>query len=361
MVTPEFYNCLQWWVTHGEERNGVPTYLDGNSAHKGVWRGQGVHSTREAHEKMTESSRTPGGIPVVTTDACTDADGTDRPAMGGFLGGESYAINVPPPSGEAQAEEHIGLWEFRAGEIMITEVWHETLRNQRVLWRIDNMIAVAAVQKGYSGMASVDARLATFSERLYELGIDLWAIHIPGDWNTRADRISRNKDIARTCVYIMRPEVYADVEENLRNLKNVVTPYTGHTLDGYADATNTKCAQYCSILKPFEETPLAGHDIWLSCDFKSVWKAITHLLKEKANHPSGVRATLALPEWREADGNAPRWRPLLQKHCRLVMTIPKGSNVFLTRTVNIDLGDTQAGRLREAGPTPWNLDIWRML
>jgi hypothetical protein len=154
-----------------------------------VWRAQGVGDTSEAHERMDKTSRTDGGENVLTTDACTKCPTTGRPGLGAFYGREEFFVDVPL----AKREEHIGLHEFRIGPIVIGGRWAHHFENKRLLWRIDNMIAVAAVRKGYSGLAAVDELLPEFGELLWEKRIDLWAMHIAGVKNERADSVSRYK------------------------------------------------------------------------------------------------------------------------------------------------------------------------
>jgi hypothetical protein len=155
----------------------------------------------------------------------------------------------------------------------------------------------------------------------------------------------------------MKERIFKEIEETLRQQKTAKR-FTKHTLDGYADAANTKCTQYCSAAEPFEEKELQHHDVWLSCDFKNTRKAIGHLMRQKEKYPT-LSATLALPDRTEASGEKPNWQKQVEKHCQLVRRYEAGERIFLTKKVNADLGDAH-GELLEAGPMPWPLNIWRM-
>jgi hypothetical protein len=334
------------------ERNMVPTYLDGDPRHRGVWKAQGVDTSEQGHQRMDATSLTLGGVTVMTSDACTDADGTDRPAMGAFCGGESYFLDSLETT--LSTDEHIGYWEYYIGHKAITQRWAEKFRGQRVLWRCDNTIAIAAMNKGYSGLKSVDDLLPSLGEKLWELQINPAAVHIPGVWNDKADKISRRRLKPATCEYIMRNDKYEEICHLLKERKGIVRPFTHHTLDGYANAENAKCSQYNTEQNPFEEQSLADHDVWLSCDYKQVGKALKHLLDQKGLAPS-VRATLAIPNWEDAT-----WLGRLQKHCTLIKCYPKGANIFLTRKTVATIADYQGAKPTPAGPTPWELNIWRL-
>ena len=340
---------------NGMERNMVPTFLDGPECHKGVWKGQGVELTQEAHEQMDKTSATKGKMRVLTSDACTNADGTNRPGMGAFMGEESVFIDSPPST--LGSDEHIGYWEYIVGHKLIIERWAHLLKGERLLWRCDNKIAIAAINKGYSGLESVDKLLPELGEALWELKITPYAVHIPGVWNDKADGISRRKIKASTCEYVMKNHFYEDVCERLRNRKGIVKPFTNHTLDGYANEENAKCSEYCTEQSQFELKSLNNHDSWVSCDYKNVPIMLNHLLKEKQKHTTSVRATLAIPHWEDAP-----WLTKLSKHCTLIHNYPRGTRMFTARRTHAVLGDDLAALPTEAGPIPWELglDIWRL-
>ena len=354
-VSSDFTDTLHWWVANGIERNMVPTYLDGPAEHIGVWRAQGVGRTQADHEAMDAHSLTAGGLFTLTSDACTNAEGSNEPAMGAFSGTESYFVAAPPQT--LSTEEHIGFWEYEIGHLSITERWAHKFKGHRVLWRCDNMIAVAAFNKGYSGLKSVDDRLPALAERLWALKIDVYAIHIPGVWNDRADGISRRYIAPSTNEYVLKQQYYNDICSLLKQ-RNNGTPFSGHTLDGYASAENTKMRGLLlrSDRDPFESTPLKGHDVWISCDFKSVPIMLKHLWAEKATHGASVKATIAIPAWTDNT-----WAPQrLLKKCTLITQFPPGTPLFLARRTTAVLGDDHAALPADIGPTPWPLNIWRL-
>jgi hypothetical protein len=352
-VSSEFTLALTWWVANGIERNMVPTYLDGPAIHKGVWKGQGVERTQEAHVEMDRTSRTVGGEAVLTSDACTNADGTNAPAMGAFVGVESYFV-AAPPSSPMTKEEHIGFWEYEIGHIALTERWAHKFAGKRVLWRCDNIIAIAAINKGYSGLESVDRRLPDLGEKLWALGIDAYAIHIPGVWNDRADGISRRRIAPATCEYVLKDDIFQDICTKL-SARGTVQPFTGHTLDGYASPENTKCMHFCSEEHPFETTSLLNHDVWISCNYKSVRPMLAHLFAEKEKHTHHLRATLAIPAWDDSD-----WATTLTNQCTLIHTYPPGQKLFLARRTTAAMGDIHSAPPSECNGTPWALNIWRL-
>jgi hypothetical protein len=284
-VDEAFTRTLQWWSKNGLERNMVPTYLDGAACHRGVWKAQGVDTSEAGQLKMDASSLTEGGELVFTSDACTDADGTGRPAMGAFCGVESYFIDSLETT--LPTDEHIGYWEFLAGHEGITKRWAEKFRGKRVLWRCDNTIAIAAINKGYSGLKIVDDMLPALGEKLWELSINPYAIHIPGVWNGKADAISRRRLKPTTCEYLMKDTVYNEICASLTNRIGIVTPFTAHTRDGYASVENTKYTRFNSEVNPFEFQTLENDDVWLSCDYNNVTPgpAPSHLLDQRGCTP----------------------------------------------------------------------------
>ena len=352
-MTLEYRDCLKWWIAHGEERNMVPTYLSGNPETKGVWRGQTAENTPEGHAYMDRHHATPGGDDVLTSDACTNSPVTNRPCMGAYHKDESYRIDVE----DGEPDQHIGYWEYKIGHIVLTKLWTNIFKGKRLLWRIDNMIAVAAVRKGYSGLKEVDDLLAELGESLFQNKINLWAMHIPGKLNERADQISRHGLNPTTCVYVLKNKFFRAIDQALREEKGPVKRYTGHTLDGYADAQNTKCAAYCSETDPFEEKDLRGHDVWLSCNFARIHTALNHLIAQKATHGTDLQATIVVPH---RPGET--WAHRLQQHCTLLSTVPMGERAFMTKRVATSLHDdhSETAPLVQAGPTPWQLDVWRM-
>jgi hypothetical protein len=152
----------------------------------------------------------------------------------------------------------------------------------------------------------------------------------------------------------MKDAIYNEIGDLLRGRRGIVNPFTEHTLDGYANAENAKCSQYNTEQSPFEKQSLEGHDVWLSCDYKQVEKALKHLLDQKGAFPE-LRATLAIPDWEDA-----KWLRRLQSHCTLVKQYPQGSNIFLTRKTKATIADDQGAKPVAAGPIPWNLNIWRL-
>jgi hypothetical protein len=330
----------------------VPIYLDGPAAHKGVWKGQGTDRSEEGHLYMDKHSRTKFGVKVLTSDACTDADKSNRPAMGAFCGNESHVSDSTIDT--KSDDEHIGYWEFKIGHLLITERWKEKFRGERLLWRCDNMIAIAAISKGYSGLDSVDRLLPSLGEALWEAEIDLAAIHIPGVWNYKADALSRRRLAPRTCEYIFRQNHVEEIEALLRSETRSANPFTGHTLDGYASATTSKCELFCSEDNKFEDTALTGHDVWLSCDYRDASPALDHLFEQKIRDES-IRATILLPHWPSA-----YWYRRLSSSCVRIKTYPAGSNLFDAQRTTSVVTDNHSAPPVSAGLTRWPLDVWRL-
>jgi hypothetical protein len=275
--------------------------------------------------------------------------------MGAFHGNESVFIDSKPT--DLGDDEHIGYWEYLIGHEVITKRMAHRFKGKRLLWRCDNKIAIAAINKGYSGLKIVDDMLPALGEALWELQITPHAIHVPGVWNDKADGVSRRRIKPSTCEYVMKQQFYDHIGETLSNRQGVVNPFTGHTLDGYANEENAKCANFCTEHDKFEKKSLKNHDTWISCDFKSVDTMLTRLLSERERHGAAVRATLAIPNWADAP-----WLQKLMRQSTLVMNYPKGTCMFLARRTNMVMGDDLAARPTEAGPIPWEggLNVWRL-
>ena len=75
--------------------------------------------------------------------------------------------------------------------VMVCMIWGPWWANNRVVVHCDNQAAVCVVNVGYSrDKDMMHLMRCLFFIRAY-WGIDLWAVHIPGEQNVAADAISR--------------------------------------------------------------------------------------------------------------------------------------------------------------------------
>ena len=117
--------------------------------------------------------------------------------MGGWFNEESYAYIYAPRLSKAirAGGVHIGTSELQGALELFRRVGPSLIPRPggdgRVILRIDNTQAVAAVNKGYSPAATLDKVAKELLALAASWNIDLVAVHIPGVVNFRADALSR--------------------------------------------------------------------------------------------------------------------------------------------------------------------------
>jgi hypothetical protein len=71
------------------------------------------------------------------------------------------------------------------------------------------------------------------------------------------------------------------------------------TLDACASPFDTKCPNYCSIDKPFENTDIRGHNIFLNPPFdEKVLPMLKHFEQIRQENPFSTKAIIILPRWK---------------------------------------------------------------
>ena len=307
----------------------------------GFWKGQVVDS----HAYMDQHHRTSHGVTVCTGDASGDQGATVT--MLDPLEGELREVWHYSP--EESAPQQSSNYRELDTVLKVVELWGERLEGRRVLVRSDNSTAVSvANRKGTNS-----ANLLGLSERLVEgcarHDIDLAAIHIPGEENLLADRLSRFKRELDQGDWMLDGAPFERARERARALFGVEW-----TLDGSADpvGANRQLPRFCSAVNSIFDVDLRGEQLYCNPDFELAEPVLQHFLQAYRGAEAATSGTFVLPVWPERRF----WR--LLKGAKVLDYYPAGTQLFTSpdwRQLQLTGGDFALGGRRRVvrGPTRW--------
>jgi hypothetical protein len=186
--------------------------------------------------------------------------------LGGWFEDEAYAYIYSRPLSTAirAGSVHIGTSELQGALELFRRVGPTLIPRPggdgRVIFRIDNTQAVAAVNKGYSPAATLDAVARELSALAAAWNIDIVAVHIPGVINVKADALSRPSKKhplgePASAELALAPAVRVHLELRLG---------VRHTADAFADGlgAHVTTPRGCWLRNSFFDHPIQNED-WL--------------------------------------------------------------------------------------------------
>eukprot|EP00882_Tetradesmus_deserticola_P008326 GHRQ01008779.1.p1 GENE.GHRQ01008779.1~~GHRQ01008779.1.p1 ORF type:complete len:327 (+),score=49.32 GHRQ01008779.1:1251-2231(+) len=247
------------------------------------------------------------------TELFTDASKTY--GAGGVLKGEVYLLLWP--SHAAAEAAHIGTLELKALSLSLQH-WKHDLAQQTVLARMDNVQAVAAVNKGASRVPALRPILLEIALLGIEFGFELKATHVKGE-NNPADAPSRGK------------------------AKNVSSDWTFTEFSRFnsppaevdccaAESGYNKqpgCQLWFSMARPMQQhvEELVGKVLWANAPFPQVESVLDTIVAAWKLDPIKTLATVLVPEWPTASWYRKyirRKRPLFS----ILHRYPEGARIF---------------------------------
>jgi hypothetical protein len=161
--------------------------------------------------------------------------------------------------------------------------------------------------------------LAQLSARIQAVcrarGIDLGAMHIRGEENGLADRISRYTWDFDDADWMVVREIFAAAED--KSGRTV-------TLDGASDplGTNAHVRRFCSKVDSYFDRDLSGEAIFANPDYRLILEYLSHFLKYWRLNPESTSAIFVLPVW-----ESQAWWKLL-KGSHLLFWVPRRTSLF---------------------------------
>lgn len=247
----------------------------------------------------------------------TDASKTF--GAGGIMGSEVYSMAWD----REVSDEHIGALELEALQRCLQH-WRHDLAQQKVIARMDNTQAVAAVNKGASRKPALRATLHKIALLGLEYGFELKAIYIKGELNP-ADAPSRGK------------------------LKTTRQDWTFAHFDQFnqppaevdccaaASGYNVQpgCTVWYTAVDPVQNhvQDLVGKVLWANIPFADLDSILHTIVTAWQQDPINTVATVVVPEWTTAAWYRKyirRKRPLF----KLLKRYPVGSVVFKWKNSN---------------------------
>jgi hypothetical protein len=222
--------------------------------------------------------------------------------------------------------------------------------DNRVLVRIDNTQANAAINKGWSPSPLLDEWARAYGDLAWSMELDVAAIHIPGNNNTRADALSRLTETPKSSDQALTAGARGWLENNFA---------LRHTAEGFSDGLgrNSKCPRWCWVRRSFFKEDLAGEDWFVNPDFELLEELVQHLLKEA---PKQWAATLIWP--RLGTLAETKLRLLLPRAGFILMhRWPQNTALFEARPSFVvwNVFPTPLPPVRNESPTPWPVEVWR--
>jgi hypothetical protein len=221
-------------------------------------------------------------------------------------------------------------------------------------------------QKGYSRDYDLDRRVASDGEQFFLLKIVFvyrWTLRY---LNTKADKFSKENSFqGHTSTYVLLPTALL-IMEKMANCH--------FTCDAWSDPADPRlppksqptsiCTRSLSALDDVTSASLNNENIIVNGIFKHGNKIVDDLLRAQDHHLQGgkhFRAFVLLPhpeDWTPNDTNH-RWQHTLADRFALVGTLPQGSKLFKVRPTRV-FDDELDAPFTEAGPTPWQLNLWEL-
>jgi len=302
-------------------------YLDGEHEENGFFTG----FTAKTHEQMDATSRAHADIPVVTT----DASGT---AGGGHC--EDYRfIHTYEPELCAPLKSS-NFREFHTGLVGIERCARRFgWRDRRVLWRTDNTTARSIANRQGTMSSELAGISAALQELCRETDLDVAAMHIPGEENGLADRLSRFRWEHDRGDWRVADVVFAEASKRVGR---------DFTLDGSADpvGSNAHCARFKSAVDSFFDADLSGEDLWSNPDFDIILDYLRHFKRAYERSPHDTSGTFLVPVWPWADW----WWEL--RGAKVLMYFEQGQRLFTSPDWRRNGHGRPEGRV-DRGPTRW--------
>lgn len=241
----------------------------------------------------------------------TDASKTY--GVGGILGHEIYSRKWE----RNVSDEHIGALELEA-LLKCLEHWREDLAQLKVIARMDNTQAVAAINKGASRKLPLRKTLLRIAQLGMQYGFEVKAVYIKGECNP-ADAPSRGKQkTSRQDWTFMHFEQFNSPAAEI----DCCAAVSGYNVQ-------PGCTIWYSAADPVQNhvRDLVGKVIWANPPFAELDTILDTIVSAWRSDPINTVATVVVPEWTTA-----RWyrkyirrkRPLFQ----LLQRYEPGTQVF---------------------------------
>lgn len=348
-VTRRFRDCLEWWLMHARERNGVPLGLLRPEGARGRLRSALVDVDNAF---IDEHSRTPNGFQVISTDAAThgDADQTAAtlPRCGVWWGkSERYETIY-----DEATKDKYGIFGLEGGGVL--EGFRRLaplIAAPDVVFRGDNEGGVKAVNKGMCRNDDFQDLIKLIYEESWLQQKMFCCIWCCTHCMWLSDGLSRGTVKSTSCDFMLISSAYEKIVRMIGKRP---------TIDGFANPSgdNAHCPLWCSLVDNFFAKDLRGHHCWINPDFLLIQEAIEWWLKAKAAAPDCTSATIIVPVYEQRP-----WERLLLQHFELVDTFDKGQPLFTTRPATVHATKAEgldvAPRPRVCiGPTRWPVQVW---
>jgi len=187
-----------------------------------------------------------------------------------------------------------------------------------VLARVDNVTAVACINKVFSKSAALNKLARRIRLLQLKFGFVLRAEHVSGVCNTIPDALSR---------FTMRPTTndwQFDHGEFLRIQEEVGKFEADMCCDPLGK--NAHLAEYYSELNSALHQNVEGRRTWWNPPFELMLPVLQHILRAKKNH-AGTQAAVVVPEY--PGPPQPWW--YLKKYFTTIRRFPSGSHLFTAR------------------------------
>jgi hypothetical protein len=226
----------------------------------------------------------------------------------------------------------------------------------RVLSRIDNTQSVAAIENGYSPVQTLDKLNKAETDYAISIGLDLAAIHIPGDPdNWKADGLSR----PGTAKFIAAESSDQALAGWARSeIERFVG--TQHDAEAFADGLGLQAGQRkrCWMRRSFLEAELRGCDWLVNPHLTLLRDTVEHMARQSKEQWS---ATLVWQRTGTREERRAREK-LPGLGFRLAHTWPERTEgLFVSRPVLYVL-HVCAAALPPLSPVPsaeWRVEVWR--
>ena len=299
----------------------------------------------DSHAYLDQHHRTSHGVAVCTGDASGDQGATVT--MLDPLEGELREVWHYGP--EESAPQQSSNYRELHTVLKAVELWGERLAGRRVLVRSDNSTAVSVANR----RGTNSANLLGLSERLVEEcarhDVDLAAMHIPGEENLLADRLSRFKRELDQGDWMLDDAPFERARERARRFFGV-----DWTLDGSADpvGANRQLPRFCSAVNSIFDADLRGEQLYCNPDFELAEAVLRHFLEAYRTADVATSGTFVLPVWTDRRF----WR--LLRGAKVLDYHPAGTQLFTSPDwgqLQLTGGDFALGGQRRVvrGPTRW--------
>lgn len=240
-------------------------------------------------------------------------DASKHFGAGGVLGEEVHAQQWS----QEDTTAHIGTLELKALAVCLHN-WKHDLAQQTILARMDNIQAVAAVNKGASRVPALRPILLDIALLGIEYGFELKAKHVKGVDNPadapsrgQAQSVSSDWTFTEFTKYNSPPaEIDCCAAESGYNVQ-------------------PGCKLWFSMARPVQQNveQLVGKVLWANAPFSQVDTVLDAIVMAWQSDPLNTQATVLVPEWTTANWYRKylrRKRPVF----RLLHRYPAGSQIF---------------------------------